>query len=88
MGALRALCWHSGHIISFHVSTKMQQQTLQIGKKQVILLLVCAAVVLCALCGGYGYFFGRYEQVLLNKSVLKAIPEVNCGGPRGGLVQT
>ena len=66
----------------------MQQQTLQIGKKQVILLLVCAAVVLCALCGGYGYFFGRYEQVLLNKSVLKAIPEVNCGGPRGGLVQT
>ena len=49
------------------------------GKKQVILLLVCVTVVLSALCGGYGYFFGRYEQIQLNKSVLKAIPDVNCG---------
>lgn len=28
---------------------------------------------------GFGYFFGRYEQIQINKSLLKPIPDVNCG---------
>ena len=55
----------------------MQQQTLQIDWKYAV-LVVSAVVVLAILSGGYGYFFGRYEQIAINKSVLKAIPEVNC----------
>ena len=26
-----------------------------------------------------GYFFGRYEQIIINKSLLQEIPDVNCG---------
>lgn len=28
---------------------------------------------------GFGYFFGRYEQIQINKSLLKIIPDINCG---------
>lgn len=38
-----------------------------------------AVLILLLLSFGFGYFFGRYEQILLNKSLLQPIPDVNCG---------
>lgn len=40
----------------------------------------CAVfLVFCFLAFGYGYFFGRYEQIQINRSLLQPIPDVNCG---------
>ena len=36
---------------------------------------LCLSVVIF----GFGYFFGKYEQVQADKSLLKIIPDVNCG---------
>jgi len=36
-------------------------------------------LVFCFLAFGYGYFFGRYEQIQINRSLLQPIPDVNCG---------
>lgn len=44
-----------------------------------ILFFVGMAIIFCAITFGFGYFFGRYEQIQINKSLLKIIPEVNCG---------
>lgn len=43
----------------------------------VVLVLVCLGF-------GFGYFFGRYEQIQLNRSVLQVVPDVNCGSVDGG----
>jgi hypothetical protein len=40
----------------------------------------CAVFLMfCFLSFGYGYFFGRYEQIQINRSLLQPIPDVNCG---------
>lgn len=40
----------------------------------------CALFLMfCFLSFGYGYFFGRYEQIQINRSLLQPIPDVNCG---------
>lgn len=40
------------------------------------LLMVVISVMIAF---GFGYFFGRYEQIQINKSLLKIIPDINCG---------
>lgn len=42
-----------------------------------MLFAVVLAVIFLA-CG-FGYFFGRYEQIVINKSLLQEVPDVNCG---------
>jgi len=42
------------------------------------MLWVLAGTVCIGLSLGYGYFLGRYEQIQMNRSVLKPIPDVNC----------
>lgn len=56
---------------------KKQQQTLLLSKRDFLFWSFGVAAVV-AMAFGYGYFFGRYEQIQLNRSVLKPIPEVNC----------
>jgi hypothetical protein len=51
---------------------------LKIERKQVM-LVITAVLLMVSLCLGFGYFFGRYHQVLLNKARLDVIPDVNCG---------
>lgn len=42
--------------------------------------IVCGIFLMfCFLSFGYGYFFGRYEQIQINRSLLQPIPDVNCG---------
>ncbi len=42
--------------------------------------MACAVfLVFSLLAFGYGYFFGRYEQIQINRSLLQPIPDVNCG---------
>lgn len=47
--------------------------------KRDILTGFVAFFVLLVLSFGFGYFFGRFEQINLNKSLLQEIPDVNCG---------
>ena len=47
-------------------------------RKQIVLAVV-AGLLLLILCFGFGYFFGRYEQIQKNRALLKVVPEVNCG---------
>ena len=47
--------------------------------KKDIMLIFWAVVFLLILGLGFGYFFGRYEQIVINKSLLQEIPDVNCG---------
>ncbi|GEM_PF-4452078 len=43
------------------------------------LLLFCLALLLAiTLSFGFGYFFGRLEQIQISKSILKVIPDINC----------
>ena len=49
-----------------------------LNRKQIILAGV-AVFVLLILCFGFGYFFGRYEQVERNRALPEVVPEVNCG---------
>ncbi len=49
-----------------------------LNRKQIILAVVAGLLILI-ICFGFGYFFGRYEQIQRNKSLLEVIPEVNCG---------
>jgi len=56
---------------------KKQHQTVQWSRRNLV-LWAAAVFVMVVLGFGYGYFFGRYEQIELNKSVLKPIPDVNC----------
>lgn len=51
---------------------------LSFGKKSILLSLMSAALVLI-ITFGFGYFFGRYEQAQINKSLLQIVPDVNCG---------
>ncbi len=44
-----------------------------------ILFLTSEIVFFLIIIFGFGYFFGRLEQIELNKSLLKVIPDVNCG---------
>ena len=46
---------------------------------QKTLLLTAGCVFFCIIMFGFGYFFGRLEQIEFNKSLLKVIPDVNCG---------
>jgi uncharacterized membrane protein AbrB (regulator of aidB expression) len=55
----------------------MQHKTVSLANRGVVLGIL-AGVILVVLCFGYGYFFGRYEQIQVNKSILKPIPDVNC----------
>jgi len=61
---------------------KMQQQNSRLFSfhlSQIQLFLwVVAMVVTIGLAFGFGYFWGRYEQIQINKSLLKPIPDVNC----------
>ena len=45
----------------------------QLGFALAILILVLMITF------GFGYFFGRDEQIQINKPLLQAIPDVNCG---------
>ncbi len=36
-------------------------------------------LLLLLLSFGFGYFFGRLEQITINKSLLQVVPDVNCG---------
>lgn len=56
---------------------KKQQQTFNLTIQQKFFASI-VVVIFTALGVGYGYFWGRYEQIQMNKSVLKPIPEVNC----------
>lgn len=38
---------------------------------------VTAVLVFMMLVFGFGFFFGRYEQIEINKSLLLKIPDVN-----------
>lgn len=51
---------------------------LSFGKKSILLSLMSVALVLI-ITFGFGYFFGRYEQMQINKSLLQIVPDVNCG---------
>lgn len=42
-------------------------------------LLFAVIILLFLLSFGFGYFFGRLEQITINKSLLQEIPDVNCG---------
>lgn len=41
------------------------------------MILLTIFFVLVGLAFGFGYFFGRYEQIELNKSGLQTISDVN-----------
>jgi len=47
--------------------------------KRDILIGFMVMFVLLVLSFGFGYFFGRLEQIGINKSLLQEIPDVNCG---------
>jgi len=49
-----------------------------INKRELYIVYFTFFIFMC-LVFGFGYFFGRYEQILLNKSTLEIIPDVNCG---------
>jgi len=48
-------------------------------QKKDFVLLVAGIFVFLLLSFGFGYFLGRHEQILKNKSLLQVIPDVNCG---------
>jgi hypothetical protein len=41
--------------------------------------VVLFVFLLGIVCGGFGYFGGRMEQIELTKAALKIIPDTNCG---------
>jgi uncharacterized protein YneF (UPF0154 family) len=43
------------------------------------LFALAVVMLLIVLSFGFGYFIGRYEQAQTNKSLLRKIPDVNCG---------
>ncbi|HLG25616.1 MAG TPA: hypothetical protein VI588_02370 [Candidatus Gracilibacteria bacterium] len=47
--------------------------------KKDVLTAFGAVFLLLILVFTFGYFFGRYEQIQLNRSMLELIPDVNCG---------
>lgn len=42
-------------------------------------LFVFIIISFLVLSFGFGYFFGRHEQIEKNRTMLKNIPDVNCG---------
>lgn len=54
-------------------------------KERDAVMMFFALLMLIALAAGFGYFFGRYEQIIINKSLLQEIPDVNCGSENEGL---
>ena len=51
---------------------------LTLSRKDLV-LAITTLLILLSLIFGFGYFFGRYQQIQINKSLLKVIPDVNCG---------
>ncbi len=47
--------------------------------KRDVTMLFAAVLAVIVLVFGFGYFFGRYEQIVINKSLLQEVPDVNCG---------
>lgn len=46
--------------------------------KTEVMMFLAGFFVLLFLSFGFGYFFGRYEQIERNKSGLQVVPDVNC----------
>lgn len=53
-------------------------KNLVLNKSEVYVAMGILFLFLCLLFG-FGYFFGRYEQIVLNRSLLQEMPDVNCG---------
>jgi len=47
--------------------------------KRDVTMLFAVVLAVIILAFGFGYFFGRYEQIVINKSLLQEVPDVNCG---------
>lgn len=62
-------------IISFSLKKAMQKVILE-SRNVNLLLLELIIVVLLSL--GFGYFFGRYDQIQRGRAVLETIPDVHC----------
>lgn len=43
-----------------------------------VMIGLAGIFVFIGLSFGFGYFFGRYEQIELSKSGLQVVPDVNC----------
>jgi len=43
-----------------------------------LMWIIIGAIVALLLAFGFGYFFGRYEQIQLYKTLLKPISDVNA----------
>lgn len=61
--------------VQYHSSTLMKKITLL---KTEVMVFMGVFFVLVGLAFGFGYFFGRYEQIELNKFGLQTVPDVNC----------
>ena len=61
--------------IQIHNGTLMKKITLL---KTDVMIGVAGIFVFLGLSFGFGYFFGQYEQIELNKSGLQVMPDVNC----------
>ena len=62
----------------------MQQQKL-VQNNLKIRFAAVAALILSGLVFGFGYFWGRYDQIQINKSIMETIPDVNCTVPENSL---
>lgn len=60
--------------LSFRFLTKIAMEKMQ---KTIKIGLLAAMALFIA--GGLGYFVGRYQQIVIQQSVLTTIPDVNCG---------
>jgi len=47
-------------------------------KRKQIIMAAVVGFLLLLICFGFGYFFGRYEQIERNRQLLEVVPEVNC----------
>ncbi|MFO0781103.1 MAG: hypothetical protein U0519_04475 [Candidatus Gracilibacteria bacterium] len=56
---------------------KKQQQTFIFSIRDLVFWGVCLAFA-AGLFYGFGYFLGRYDQIQLSRSSIRAIPDVNC----------
>ncbi|MBU0667948.1 hypothetical protein KJ951_01685 [Patescibacteria group bacterium] len=58
-------------------------KNLVLNKMEVYVTMGMIFLLLCLLFG-FGYFFGRHEQIQINRSLLQEISDVNCGLVDGG----
>jgi len=56
----------------------MQQKNYVLSHADFIKIIVTGILSL-ALAFAFGYFFGRYDQIVRQKSQIQPIPDVNCG---------